>query len=65
VDDQGFNQKIMGAVFAALIVVVFAAYILVAVIRSGSRDPRENSIGTITGDALPLPGMPSLSCSVC
>lgn len=60
-NDQGFNQRVMGAVVAALIVVVFAAYVLVAVVRSGSRDPMENSVGTITGDALPLPVMPDFS----
>lgn len=58
-DDRGFNQKVMGAVVAALIVVVFAAYVLVAVVRTGNHDPMENSIGTITGDALPLPVTPS------
>jgi hypothetical protein len=61
VNDQGFNQRVMGAVVAGLIVVVFAAYVLVAVVRSGSRDPMENSVGTITGDALPLPVMPDFS----
>ena len=60
-DDQGFNQKVIGAVVAALVVVVFTAYVLVAVVRNGSHDPMENSIGTITGDALPLPVTPSFS----
>lgn len=60
-DDQGFNQRLMGALVAALVVVVFAAFVLVAVVRNGSRDPMENSIGTITGDALPLPAMPDFS----
>lgn len=60
-DDRGSNQRVMGAVVAVLIVVVFTAYVLVAVVRTGSHDPMENSIGTITGDALPLPATPSLS----
>jgi hypothetical protein len=57
-DDQGFSQRVIGAVVAAVIVVVFTAYVLVAVVRTGSRDPMENSIGTITSDALPLPVTP-------
>jgi hypothetical protein len=61
VDDQGFNRRVIGAVVAALMVVVFTAYVLVAVVRTGSHDPMENSVGTITGDALPLPVMPSFS----
>lgn len=60
-DDQGFSQRVIGAVVAALVVVVFTAYVLVAVVRTGSHDPMENSIGTITGDALPLPVVPSSS----
>jgi hypothetical protein len=61
VNDRSYNQRVVGAVVAALIVVLFAAYVLVAVIRTGSHDPMENSIGTITGDALPLPVTPSFS----
>lgn len=60
-DDQGFSQRVIGAVVAALVVVVFTAYVLVAVVRTGSHDPMENSVGTITGDTLPLPVTPSFS----
>lgn len=64
-DDRSYNQRVVGAVVAALIIVVFTAYVLVAVVRTGSRDPMENSIGTITGDALPFPVTPSFFWSVC
>lgn len=54
-NDQSFNRSVIGAVSAAIIIVAFAAYALAAVVRTTSHDPTQNSIGTITGDALPLP----------
>jgi hypothetical protein len=63
-DDRSFNLRVVGAVIAALIIVVVAAYVLAAVVRTGSVGPSQNSIGTITGGALPLPATPSF-CFVC
>jgi hypothetical protein len=65
VDDRSFNLSVVGAVVAALVIVAVAAYVLAAVVRTSSRAPSQNSIGTITDDALPLPLTPSSIASVC
>jgi hypothetical protein len=46
---------------AAMIIVALAAYVLAAVVRTTGHVPTQNAIGTITGDALPLPLTPSFS----
>lgn len=51
----------MGAATAAMIIVALVAYVLAAVVRTTSHDPTQNSVGTMTGDALPLPLTPSFS----
>ena len=60
-NDRSFNRSVIGAVIAALIIVAVAAYVLAAVVRTSSRDPTQNSIGTITADALPPPLTSSFS----
>jgi hypothetical protein len=55
VDDRSFNERVIGSVILAVVIVVLAAYVLAAVVRTGSRDPTQTSIGTIVDQALPLP----------
>jgi hypothetical protein len=55
VDDRSFNERVIGSVILAVVIVVLAAYVLAAVVRNGSRDPTQTSIGLIVDQALPLP----------
>jgi hypothetical protein len=64
-NDRSFNRSVIGAVIAALIIVAVAAYVLAAVVRTSSRDPTQNSVGTMTDDALPFPFAPRFLWSVC
>jgi hypothetical protein len=54
-DDRSFNRGVIASVIAALIIVVLVAYVLVAVVRTTSRDPSQNSTGTTTDAAPPIP----------
>jgi hypothetical protein len=60
-NDRSFNRTVIGSVIAGLIIVVFVAYLLAAVVRTSSDRPTQTSIGPIFDDRISILLLPSVS----